>query len=212
MQLIIDNLAATVIGALILLSVLALGQRSQESAIEAAQIDFGKTHMRQLIDVVEQDFNNIGSGMADPTTAINFYNTTAGGFDELQFYGLQESGAATPTPVLVTYRWKQDGTATLPDGSTVDIYDVERQIGSATVSFDNATDFEIKLRKDKLVNVPLGAIADSLALVQYIDVDIGMLSPHGSDNLLQQTRWAKRFRPINLDPKKQLISAKPPGS
>lgn len=209
MQFIIDHLAATVIGATILLAVLALGHRSQESAIEAAKIDFGKAEMRQLIDVVEQDFINLGSGLADPDAAITFYATNSG-YDEIRFSSL-ENDTGTPDPISITYRWRQQGTATLPDGSTVDTYELERSTAASTVTFDDLTNFSVTLRKKKLVPVSLGAPADSVALAEYVDVDIGMLAPFGADDLLQQSRWSKRFRPINLDPNKQLIAAKPPG-
>lgn len=213
MQAMIDHTAAVVIGATILFILFALSTRSSDSSIEATQVELAKTELRLLIDTVEQDFNNMGAGLGKPNASaadrvVTTYHTS-GGYDVLEFSSLQDD-TGTPDPVLVRYRWRQQGTATLPDGTTVDTYEVERTSGGATMRFDKATDFTLTLRKKKLDPVPLGSIADSLALVRYVDVELGMIPPVGTENLLQQTRWSKRFRPLNLAAGSQQIIASPP--
>src|SRR5690606_2416095 len=160
-----------------------------------------------LIDTIEQDFSNIGSGLGNPNGAISTYADSST-YTVLRFRGLPEVGSTNA--VSITYRWRQHGTAYLPDGTPVETYEVERRASGQTMRFDKATNFEVTLRKDRLGTVPLGSIPDSLALVRYADVEIGMIPPVGTENLIQQTRWAKRFRPINLDAGgRRLIAARP---
>lgn len=207
MQAMIDHTAAVVIGATILFILFALSTRSNDSSIEATQVELAKTELRVLIDTIEQDFNNMGSGLGNPNTAISTYADSSG-YKVLRFRGLTDTGSTNA--MAITYRWRQQGTAYLPDGTTVDTYEVERRASGQTMRFDKATNFALTLRKDNLNTVPVGSITDSLALVRYADVEVGMIPPVGTENLIQQTRWAKRFRPINLDTGgKRLIAARP---
>jgi hypothetical protein len=214
MQALIDHIAAVVIGAALLFMALAMIYKSQDSSIQAVQVDLAKMDLRTLVDIIEQDFNNMGSGMAgpnassDPTDRVVATYEVTGDYSHLEFWSLQAyTGPADP--VLVRYRWKQEGTATFPDGTSVDTYLVERQAAGATAVFDRVTDFSITLRNDDLASVPLGGTPDELRLVRYVDVDVGMVSPVGTEDLLQQTRWAKRFRPLNLAGSHRILTARP---
>ena len=213
MQALIDHAAAVVIGAAILFMLFALNTRSNDSTVEATQVDLAKTELRLLVDLMEQDFTNMGSGLPNPNTSaatsvITSYSTVSG-YDVLEFSGLQND-TGTPDPVVFTYRWRQQGTAALPDGSTVNTFEVERSTaGGPTTHLDKVTGFSLTLRDEDLAMVPLGSTTDELALVRYLDVAFGMVPPIGIEALLQQTRWAKRFRPINLDPTRRLIASPP---
>lgn len=220
MQAMIDHVAAFVIGAVILFAVFALSAKSNDSAIEAVQVDLGKTELRLLVDALEQDFNNIGSGMANPNLnganrVVRTYADSSG-YTKLTFLAIQND-TGTPTPAAVTYRWRPNGTVTFPDGTTAPAVEVTRESGGATTSFGRATEFTLSLFKDSpvlgIVPVPKGSVPDSLALVRYVDVSVGLVAPAGTDDLVQRTQWAKRFRPVNLDNgRRRLISAKPTGA
>lgn len=215
MQAMIDHTAAVVIGATILFILFALSTRSNDSSIEATQVDITRTELRTLVDVIEQDFNNMGSGMGDPnvsaTERVVRSRGTVGGYETVTFLATPND-TGSPSPVLVTYRWKQDGTAVLPDGTVVDVYEVEREIGGQTATFENATNINVTMRYETLLPVSSAAYAnsDSLAAVRYLDVDVGMVSPVGTEDLIQQARWKKRFRPLNLEPNTRRIVASPP--
>ena len=217
MQAMIDNVAAVVIGAVILIAVFAMSTLSSEGAVQAVQVDMGKTELRSLVDALEQDLGNMGSGMANPNRnganrVVDTY-TEAGGRTMLRFWALQ-SDTGTAAPDTVTYRWEQSGTVSFPDGTTAPAYVVSRSQGGAQARF-TATAFSVNLLKDNvlgIVSVPPNSVSDSLALVRYADVSVGLASPAGGDDLVRQTRWAKRFRPINLDHnRRRIVAAKPPG-
>ena len=217
MQVMIDHIAAVIVGAVVLISVFAMAKTSNEGAIEAVQIDMGKTNLRTLVDGLEQDLSNMGSGMANPNRdglnrVVDTY-TESGGETMLRFWALTND-TGTPTPDTVTYRWQQSGTVTFPDGTSTPAWRVSRSQGGAQATF-TATTFSVKLLKDNvlgIVTVPPNSIADSLALVRYADVAIGLASPAESEALVQRTQWTKRFRPINLDSnRRRIVAAKPAG-
>lgn len=219
MQAMIDNVAAFVIGAVILFAVFALAATSNDGAIEAVQVDMGKTELRGLVDALEQDMNNMGSGMANPNVntanrVVDTYNNPSAGQTMLRFWALQ-SDTGTPTPDTVTYRWRQSGTVTFPDGTSTPAWRVTRSQGGALASF-TTTEFSVTLLKDNVVGIVAvspGSSADSLALVRYVDVAVGLASPAGGEDLVQQTQWTKRFRPINLDSnRRRIVASKPPAT
>lgn len=219
MQVMIENVAAVVIGVTILFAVFAMAARSNDGAVEAVQVDMGKTELRLLVDALEQDVNNMGSGMPSPNAGganrvIRTY-AQAGGVTTLSFLSLLDD-TATPNPSEVEYQWEQDGTVTFPDGTTTPAYEVRRTVGGVTTTFGEATDFNVTLYKDSPITgidpVPVNSDPDSLALVRYVDVSLGVVAPGGGEDLLQRSQWAKRYRPINLDRnRRRIIAAKPPG-
>ena len=218
----IDHVAAVVIGVVILFMVFALSARANDSAVEATQVDLAKADLRSLVDVFEQDFTNMGSGLgkANGSAAQRAVaeRSSASGWETVRFYALP-SETATSTQ-LVTWRWRQNGTVTVPDASggttTVPQFEIERVIGTGTsaqtAAFEKLVDFDLVLRYDELNPISPTAYsnADSLALIRYVDVELALVSPAGADGLVQETRWAKRYRPINLEPASRRIIASPP--
>lgn len=201
MQAMIDHTAAVIIGGSILFILAALSLRSQASTIEATQVDLAKTELRSLIDLVEQDFNNMGSGMTypnenTPNRVIRTFGT-ASGYTAMSFYSLEDP-IGLPDTVLVTYRWRQQGSVTLPDGTSTEAYEVQREVGSTTARFEKVTAFSIDLTRKDFTPIPLEAT--DLEEARYIDIEIAMVSPVGVEALLEQTRWSKQFRPMNLNP------------
>jgi hypothetical protein len=202
MQVIIDHLAAVVIGAALLFVAAAMMLRSNDSSIESARIDAGRGGLRLLVDQVEQDFGNMGSGLRNPNqtladAAITFRGLESG-YQVLRFRGLV--GPGSPTPGLITYRWRETGTVALADGTVVPVSQVERLVDGTVTgsSFDNVTAFDIILREDDLD--AFDPASGDYHLVRYVDVAISMVSPLGADGVIEQTRWVKQFRPVNLNP------------
>ena len=223
MNVMIDNIAAVVIGAVILVTVFALSARTNDSAIEATQVDIAKTDLRSLVDAFEQDLNNMGSGMGRPNAIaaerVVTERLSAGGTETVRFWALPSETATTPQ--LVTYRWTQSGTysffnETTQAQDTAPLFEVERETGSGastqTGTFENVSDFGLVLRYDDLGHLTPSAYAntDSLTLVRYVDVELAVVSPAGTDGLIQETRWEKRYRPINLEPASRRVIASPP--
>ena len=206
MQYIIDHVAAIVIGAALIFMLAALSMRANDSSIEAVQVDLGKSELRSLVDIMEQDFNNMGAGMVFPNTTsarrvIQEFGPGSGsdaGYTVLRFWALQDA-SGTMNPVLVSYRWRQQGSTTLHNGTSVNLYEVERSTpGGGVASYENVTGFSVALTDRAFASVPAGSA--TLEEARYLDVDLGMVSPVGVEGLLEQTRWAKQFRPLNMNP------------
>jgi hypothetical protein len=211
MQAIIDHIAAVVIGAAIILMLAALSMRGQDNAIEAVQVHIGKTEIRSFIDLIEQDFNGMGSGMAFPnrmsaSRVIEEFGPGTGsdaGYTVFRFRGLVSMTGA-PDPVLVTYRWRQQGTATLPNGDVVDLVEVERRTASGeSAVYQNVVNFSVALMDQVFADIPPGSLA--LHEARYVDVEVAMISPVGVETVLEQTRWSKQFRPANLNPESATV-------
>jgi hypothetical protein len=74
MHVLLDHLAATVIGGTVILLLAVLAFRGQETAIDSTQYATAKTRVIDWARMVEQDLNNVGSGLkgADITNGEAF--------------------------------------------------------------------------------------------------------------------------------------------
>jgi hypothetical protein len=214
MQTMVDHAAAVIIGIALLLLLAAMSLRAQDSSVEAAQVEIGKGELRSLVDLLEQDLNNMGSGMTFPNTnngnrVIRTFGPGSGadaGYTVFSFYGLGAPGGAADT-VLVTYRSRQQGTATLPSGATVNTFVVERtDPAGRTARYTSATRFALTLTTKEYSTLAPGSL--NLEEARYVTADVAMVSPLGAEGVLEQTRWAKQFRPLNLTPEgRQVVQA-----
>lgn len=66
MHVLLDHLAATVIGGTVILLLAVLAFRGQETAIDSTQYATAKTRVIDWARMVEQDLNNVGSGLTGP--------------------------------------------------------------------------------------------------------------------------------------------------
>jgi hypothetical protein len=212
MQALIDHIAAVVIGATVLLIIMAVTIRTQDNSIATVQAELAKSELRVIVDLLEQDIMNMGSGgiRQNSDTANRVIEQFALNGDDtvLRFYGLASPGAGLATTTF-EWRFRNEGEIAFSDGVVIDAFEVERTVAGQTVTFENVADFNITLRDGNLQPVPLGASADDLAFVRFVEVELGVVSPAGPDDILQQTRWTKRFRPVAMDGPRQIIFAPP---
>jgi hypothetical protein len=137
------------------------------------------------------------------TDAVVTFRGTESGFEVLRFRGLIEPG--NPTPAVLTYRWREVGTVTLSNGTVVPTIRVERLVDGAASgsSFTNLTAFDIVLREEDLDQFVVAS--GDYHLIRYVDVGVSMVSPLGADGVIEQTRWLKQFRPVNLNPDSRTV-------
>jgi hypothetical protein len=208
----IDHIAAVVIGAAILLMVFGLTMRTNDSALGATQVDLAKAELRTLVDIVEQDLVNMGSGMARPNASadervIREYSSN-GSQMVLRFTGLPGIGIGLD-PVEFIYRWEEDGVVVFPDGTSVTTFVLEREVDGVIATFERLVDLSVALLDHENAVVPIGSLASELRRVRSINISLGVVSPAGPDNVIQQSRWTKSFTPINLEGYRQIIGAEP---
>jgi hypothetical protein len=200
MQLLIDHALAVIVGGIIIFVLAAVNFRAQQGAIQAIQVDATKGGLELVVNMLDQDFGNMGSGMHDanddPSTSVITFFGSNGAYEELRFRGLSDR---TPNaePSLITYRWRVEGQTTLADNSVVDVYQIERLVDGnlSGGSLANISSFSLTLLNENMNVVTPG----NLHLTRFVDVDLSVLSPLGPEGLLEEARWVKQYRPINLD-------------
>jgi Tfp pilus assembly protein PilE len=191
MQLLLDHLASVAIAGLFLLAVLALQTRGNDASIEATQFNNTKTRMLSLAAMVERDFTNIGSGVDSVAYAITSLDTTSA---TRRFVFLARTDTADAAAHTVTYEWEAAGSAQLTD-TTLATYTVKRIINGYTSgqSVDSVTSFGIKLFNSSGIQ-----ITTNYADTRFVNVSVTAVSTLGVMSELEQSRWNKSFRPINL--------------
>ena len=106
MQFMLDHIAAVIISGVVILVIAVVQLRGSDTSIEATQYAAAKTRMLDIVQYVERDFMNIGSGMADVSTAINHLDDT-GNSREFSFQARTSQGDPLAYPIV--YRWTETG-------------------------------------------------------------------------------------------------------
>jgi hypothetical protein len=191
MQLLLDHLASVAIAGLVLLAILALQIRGNDVSTGATQYYNTKTRMLSLAEMVERDFTNIGSGVDSVQYAITSLDTTSA---TRRFVFLARVDTADASPHIVTYEWSATGNATLKD-TVATTYTVKRMIDGVTSgqSVDSVTSFGIELFNDSGLQ-----ITTNYPNTRVINVAVTSVSTLGINSKMEQSRWNKSFRPMNL--------------
>lgn len=189
MHFILDHIASVVIAGVILLILLSLTYRGQDTTHDATMYYTAKTSMLSMAEWIEQDFKNIGSGHNPPSTSIMALDTT-GATKHFTFWAQTAQGQPADS---VRYEWVQDGTVDL-DTATVPVYTVRRKVGGAVTGWsdDTVTNFRIKLLQADSTAVT------ALPQTRQVHVFVKAVSPLGVGDLIEETTWSKIFRPVNL--------------
>lgn len=191
MQFIIDHITGVVVAATVLL-VLAVTQfRGRDASIDATQYSAAKTRVLAIAEAIERDFSNIGSGMDSVKYAIVGLDTTSS-TKYFEFAG--QTIQADPTVRTIRYQWTQTGTKELAAGQ-VPTYTIQRIIDGSVSgsSLPTVTGFTIDL-----MTADSAMVITNYADTRIVGVNLKAVSPVGVSKGIEQTRWVKVFRPMNL--------------
>lgn len=210
MQYLMDLIAAFLIGASLLLIIFTMMLRGQEVSIGATQHAAAKKGMLALAEIIEQDFNNIGAGVATPDTSLIRLDTAGAGPHAFVFWGrvVRDSTEAR----RVCYRWAPSDTLWVSEQGVLTqkaAYQIERRVNVTNpndcttgtlsgLSMGTVTRFRVDLRH--------GATGGPVAVPGPIDPDVGArilvtvtaVSPLGLSEVIEQTEWSASFAPVNL--------------
>jgi predicted ABC-type sugar transport system permease subunit len=192
MQFILDHITGVVIAAIVIMIVAVTQFRGSEVSIEANQYAAAKTRMLNVVEFVEQDFANIGSGVDPVSGAIQNLDSVST-VKEFQFLGRTSQG--DPAVYTILYRWTETGSVVLANNVTVPTYTVERRIDGAVsgTSMGTVTEFRVDLMAaDSTV------VTTNYQDTRLVGVFLKATSPLGVSKGIEQTRWQKVFRPVNL--------------
>ncbi len=191
------TLAALLAGSILLMSFVTIN-RNQSTSWEAKQHLASKVGLLAVIEIVENDFANIGSGMAIPNNAIVSLDTTST-TKSFQFYS--RTNIAFADSQLVNFEWSEVGTATVFNGTTIadiPVYQITRYIDGVLRGNSIATikEISIELRDETGTTVS----SANYPLAREIEVHVEIVSPLGPSKVIPQNSWTKVFRPIKLNP------------
>lgn len=197
MQFLLDHLAAVVITGFVILILGTVSFRGQSASIDSTQYFAQKRMLLDLVQMVERDFSNIGSGGTAPGTAVISFDTL-GTVKNFTFRARPDSIAVPnfilTAPSTIRYEWQQAGTVALRTGN-VTTYTLRRLVDGnlAGSSTGYITSFDIDFFAPG--GTPVAATVDSMRVVR---LDVAAVSPLGRGNNIEQSRWTKVFRPVNL--------------
>ena len=197
MQFLLDHLASVVITGILLLAILATQFRGQQASVDAVQFYDAKTRLLSLVQMIERDFTNIGSGVDSVKFAITELDTVS---VPAEFTFLARTDSTDSAAHTVTYQWEEEGDVTLKDKTTIPTYTVRRIIdGSISGTSTGAvTNFRIDLfTADSFI------VAANYAATRFINVSVKSVSTLGTVAQVEQSAWNKSFRPVNLTRKPQ---------
>lgn len=224
MQVLLDNLAAVVIGSTVLLIIAFTQFRGQEAAIDGVQYYAAKSQMVDFVRQLQVDLHNVGAGVpnADIETgeAIVTYATTGDTTEAFAFrtYADSLSFAPKPGPDVVCYRRELTGeTAYVRDPAAggyeeKPTFRIVRRVNptssadctggtETSASMASLTEFHIDLRRDN------GSTTPNYSEVRQLGVHVRGVSPLGGGETehlggmkqhVDETRFNGIVRPPNL--------------
>ena len=191
MQVLIDHIAGVIIGGTVILLILAAQLKGSRASIESTQYYATKKGLFSLVESIERDFSNIGSGVPFGGVVIDTLDTL-GTVKAFAFRARSSQG--DPAPHLFRYEWTEDGTEYLADGPTP-TYKVERKIDGAVTG--QSSGMVISMRIDLLKGDSTN-VGTTYSDTRQVNVHVTAISPIGVKKDFEQSRWSKAFRPANL--------------
>jgi len=208
MQVIVDLLYGAVIAGVVLLLVLSMKLRGEQTSVDAAQFRAAKIGTLSLVETLERDFTNIGSQRRDLTLTPedSFVGWDTSGVPAYLVFMTQTDSQEVAQPVCYAWREMPGKTVELKRG-TVPLIHLERRIGAgptctggtlAGMNTNMLTRFEVHLLPDSS-DAPITInLRGSNANVRRLLVRLRTVSPLGPGEAIEESRWERMFRPPNL--------------
>ena len=192
MQLILDHITGVVTAAIVILAIAVTQFRSRDASYDATRYSAAKVRMLSVVEVMEQDIRNLGAGVDTAAHAIQGFDTT-GTTRYLEFLG--QTSQADEAVHVIRYEWSETGSVTLDDGSTIPTLTLERLIDGTVSGTSVGTITELTV--DPMTRDSI-AVTTNFRDTQIVAIELAAISPLGKGRQVEQTRWQKVFRPVNL--------------
>lgn len=187
----IDHLSASLVAGIVILMLVGMHHRGQATAVESVLFYANRAQALSLVEMIERDFPNIGSGVAagDPMLLSHAWSGSTGHFE---FWAAVDSAAGAPAQ-HIRYEAVPSESAVCEQAGLA-CFEVRRLVRAGSGfevsgrSQETLTAFEIEL-------LPVGA---PLERVREVRVKMAALSPSGGAGTVPQTSWETRFRPFSL--------------
>lgn len=201
MQFIFDNLTAVIVSAIMVGVVFTLNLRSQETAIEAAQYHAAAAKQNALVDLIEYDLEDLGSGVATGDQMITAYERDGLGTKAFEFVRELEDASGGTRLTRVRYERVYAGSHTTEEGVIIPAFKVRRMVEKedGTLVTTTGDGFEVIYLDFALLGEDGEAVTTNLNAATNIEVQLRSALPFrsGADRM-RFTGWAGTFRPSNL--------------
>lgn len=186
MQFLMDNIVASIVGATVLLMMVATHHRNQVASAEATSFYMLQQQVLDFTSSLQRDMQNVSS-VNDLTEKT-----------DSTFSFMAQVSPTDTTKRLVTYRRKKVESRYRKDVGTRDYYQIERLVAGVVTggSIGTITAWDVRVLNEE--GNPAGAVGDarqvriSLEAASPVDVNV-------RDGVtVRDTRWQSTFRPRML--------------
>lgn len=200
MQLIFDHLTAVIVSAILLGVILTINLRGQESAIEATRYHAAKAQQSALIDMLEYDLEDLGSGVPSGEQMITAFEADDFGIETFEFRRELATASGAATIGRVRYQRSYAGSYTADDGVILPRFRIRRLVEAEDGSMASTTGegFEVVALEISLLGEDGGGTTDNLNAATTVEVKLTSALPFQEGDKMQFTNWSGRFRPSNL--------------
>ncbi len=195
MQFLFDNIVATIVGATVLLMMVATHHRNQLASAEATSYYMLQQQVLDFTSGLQRDMQNV-SGAIDLTEKPLSYGEDGGYVGSFSF--MAQISPTDTTKRQVTYRRKKVETRTRKDTGPRDYYQIERVVAGSVTGGSIATITAWRIQVLNEEGNPATAVGDAKQIriafeaASPVDVEI-------RDGVtIRDTRWQSTFRPRML--------------
>lgn len=207
MQLIYDNLVAVIVSTLLIIVLMTVKLRTQETSIDATRFHAAKTLQAQFINVIEYDLEELGSGVPTGENMIHKYARDSLGLDCIEFEKEFVDTGGNIRLGRVRYERQPAGSYATSDTTFVPLFRFERLVEAENGSMvSGGGSGESVLRFDlDLLGEDGQPVNDNLNGAESIEIALETAMPfelagRGSRErtAVQRMSWQGQFRPSNL--------------
>ena len=190
----LDNLAATLIGGVLLLILIALQFRAQQANQDRAALYTAKKQTLSFADVLVRDFSNLGVEMPRDRR-IGRHSVNADGLtDTLRFSRVNTAGDT----LNIEYRLVAADSIVRGDSTTV-LYQIERYENGVFTGGSTPTMRSFTI---ELLDEGGGLVTVDLRQARQVRIGFVNVLPYGDpdDHYIPSTYWGTTLRPRSLNP------------
>ena len=202
MQLLLDHLGATIIAGTVILMVVTMQLRAQQTALEEAAFFRGKARTMEFAKSLSREFPQIGQGISGGGVLVGHRESNG---RTTQFVYATTAGVQGGGSMNVTYTLVQDTTVQVETwdeqqqahvSEDITLYRLERTEGSGTA---RTVMSDIREWKVELLDAD-GDVTGVLADVRQLQVRVKCMFTFGAGDtqVVHQTVWGTTFQPTGL--------------
>lgn len=189
MQVLLDNLSATLIGGVLVLILLSVGLRVGGAETETQLYELSRRQSQAIAQQLEADLLNVGYGLPSTTDAIEEWT------DSTFTFNRRADTTSTAPVIQVSYRRLTVGTVEV-DGTPAPLYRVERLQDGASEGGAPASLSAFDLDLVERDGTPTSDPADAVGLRVVFKTSFGS---RADDQTSSASRYERTFYPANLD-------------